>query len=328
MKSSLFLPASLALLLTAAACSQAQNDQAATQTDATQQTGPEQGQQAGGKKKKDKGGDRRKDKDAAAQIPGLRQVGSLKGVVSESSGLCPADQPGTYFSFGDEGNDATLYRISATGQLQGTLSLGTNNSDWESLSRDDQGNYFVGDCGNNENDRRNLVIHRFRPEQPRQVADIKFKYPDQTAFPPEKKKARNFDCEASLWHGGKVWLFSKDRGTDATSKVYSVPDQPGSYTAQLVTKLAIPGQVTDAALRPDGHRLVLLGRGELFVLDGNSWDEILKATPRQVSLAGAGQTEGAVFKDANTLLISTEQGSFYEFTLPFSLRLYDCSLTL
>ncbi|TPG72317.1 hypothetical protein EAH73_03545 [Hymenobacter nivis] len=302
-----------------AACSQAQPDQTATTpTDGTtQQQDPDQGQQTGGKKKKGKGGDRRKDKDAAAQIQGLRQVGSLKGVVPESSGLCPADQPGTYFSFGDEGNDATLYRLSATGQLRGTLSLGTTNSDWESLSRDDRGNYFVGDCGNNENDRRNLVIHRFRPEQPRQVADIKFKYPDQTEFPPEKKKARNFDCEASLWHGGKVWLFSKDRGADATSKVYSVPDQPGSYTAQLVTKLAIPGQVTDAALRPDGHRLVLLGRGELFVLDGNSWEEIIKATPRQVSLAGAGQTEGAVFKDANTLLISTEQGSFYEFKLPF-----------
>ncbi|WP_140465098.1 hypothetical protein [Hymenobacter nivis] len=316
MKSSLFLLLAASL---SAACSQAQPDQTATTpTDGTtQQQDPDQGQQTGGKKKKGKGGDRRKDKDAAAQIQGLRQVGSLKGVVPESSGLCPADQPGTYFSFGDEGNDATLYRLSATGQLRGTLSLGTTNSDWESLSRDDRGNYFVGDCGNNENDRRNLVIHRFRPEQPRQVADIKFKYPDQTEFPPEKKKARNFDCEASLWHGGKVWLFSKDRGADATSKVYSVPDQPGSYTAQLVTKLAIPGQVTDAALRPDGHRLVLLGRGELFVLDGNSWEEIIKATPRQVSLAGAGQTEGAVFKDANTLLISTEQGSFYEFKLPF-----------
>ncbi|MGI4885733.1 MAG: hypothetical protein ACRYFR_12310 [Janthinobacterium lividum] len=318
MRFSSFLPASIALLLTAAACSQAQTDQTATTpANATASADPGQDQQPGGKKKKGKGGDRHKDKEAAAQIPGLRQVGSLKNVVPESSGLCLADQPGTYFSFGDEGNDATLYRLGATGKLLGTLALGTTNTDWESLSRDDQGNYFVGDCGNNENDRRDLVIHRFRPAQPRQVADIKFKYPDQTEFPPEQKKARNFDCEASLWHGGRVWLFSKDRGADATSKVYTVPDQPGSYTAQLVTKLAIPGQVTDAALRPDGHRLVLLGRGELFVLDGDSWEDLLKATPRQVSLAGAGQTEGAVFKDANTLLISTEQGSFYEFKLPF-----------
>ena len=112
-----------------------------------------------------------------------------------------------------------------------------------------------------------------------------------------------------------MWLFTKDRGLQASSKVYSVPDQPGDYTATLVTKLAIPGEVTDAALAPSGHRLVLLGRSELFVLDGNSWAEILKATPRQISLAGAGQTEGAVFKDENTLLISTEKGALYEYRL-------------
>ncbi len=307
-----FVPASVALLLMAAACSQAQNGQPASQTAAGQQPAP-----GAGKEKKNKGGDHHKDKAAAAQIPGLRQVGSVKNVVPESSGLCPADQPGTYFSFGDGGNAPTLYRLDATGKLLGTLALGAPNTDWESLSRDDQGNYFVGDCGNNVNDRHDLVIRRFRPAQPRQVGNIYFKYPDQTAFPPEKKKDHNFDCEASLWHDGRVWLFSKDRGRDATSKVYTVPDQPGTYTAQLVARLAIPGQVTDAALRSDGHRLVLLGRGELFVLDGNSWDEILKATPRQVSLTGAGQTEGAAFKDDNTLLITTEQGSFYEFKLPF-----------
>ena len=61
---------------------------------------------------------------------------------------------------------------------------------------------------------------------------------------------------------------------------------------------------------------MLLGRGELFILDGNTWADVLKATPRQISLAGAGQTEGAVFKDDKTLLISTEQGEMYEYTLP------------
>jgi len=193
--------------------------------------------------------------------------------------------------------------------------VGTTNTDWESLSRDPQGNYYIGDCGNNENQRRDLVIHKMRPGRPEQVQDIQFSYPDQREFPP-KKKQRNFDCEASLWHDGQVWLFTKDRALSSTSKVYSVPDQPGTYDAKLVTRLAIAGEVTDAALRADGRRLVLLGRGELFILDGNSWAEILKATPRKVSLDGAGQTEGAVFKDDATLLISTEQGALYEFTLP------------
>ena len=50
--------------------------------------------------------------------------------------------------------------------------------------------------------------------------------------------------------------------------------------------------------------------------NGSSYISILRATPRQISLAGAGQTEGAVFKDENTLLISTEKGALYEYKLP------------
>lgn len=262
-----------------------------------------------------KGGDRRKDKAAAAAIPGLRKVGSVKGVVPESSGLAPAPTTGHYFSFGDDGNSPTLYEIDGTGQLVRTLDVPATNRDWESLSRDGSGNYYIGDCGNNESARRDLKVYKFRPDAPQSVGTIAFSYPDQSEFPP-KKKQRNFDVEASLWQNGQVWLFTKDRAQDRASKVYTVPEQPGTYTAKLVTTLAISGQVTDAAIRADGRRLVLLGRGELFILDGNTWADILKATPRQVSLEGAGQTEGAVFKDNQTLLISTEKGDLYEYTLP------------
>ncbi|MBF9222233.1 hypothetical protein [Hymenobacter ruricola] len=293
------LLAPLALLLTAS-CSQAQSEKAG-------KTKAETGLP--------KGGDRRKDKNAASEVPGLRKIGSLKGVVPESSGLAPAPTAGNYYSFGDDGNRPILYEITGTGELVRRLDVPADNNDWESLSRDGQGNYYIGNCGNNESTRRDLSIYKFRPDAPAQAGTIAFRYPDQNEFPP-KKKQRNFDCEASLWHDGQVWLFTKDRGQSSTSNVYTVPDQPGDYTAKKVTSLAIPGQVTDAALRADGRRLVLLARGELFILDGNSWADILKAPPRQVALTGAGQTEGAVFKDDNTLLISTEQGGLFEFTLP------------
>jgi hypothetical protein len=249
-----------------------------------------------------------------AAVPGLRRVGSLSG-VPESSGLAPAAEPGTYYSFGDDGNTPTLYRIDATGKVLGEVTVNAKNADWESLSRDAHGNYYIGDCGNNNSDRRNLRIYSVNPAQPQQVGTIAFSFPDQREFPP-KKKQRNFDVEASLWQAGKVWLFTKDRGLGQNCKVYTVPDQPGTYEAQKVTSLNIPGEVTDAALRPDGKRLVLLGRGELFILDGDSWADILKATPKAVDLAGTGQTEGVVFKNQDTLLISTEQGGLYEYKLP------------
>ncbi len=261
------------------------------------------------------GGDKRFDAAKAKAIAGLRTVGSVAGVVPESSGLVPAAPADTYYSFGDSGNPARLFHLDGSGRLLGTVDIGAPNTDWESLSRDPQGNYYLGDCGNNNNDRRDLAILRFQPERPQQVGIIHFTYPDQTAFPPAKPQ-RNFDCEASLWHEGRVWLFTKDRGQQRTSKVYTVPDQPGTYTATLVTRLVVPGEVTDVALRADGHRLVLLGRGELYILDGNSWNDILKAKPRCMALTGTGQTEGATFKDAHTLLLTTEQGAVYEYKLP------------
>ena len=294
----------LTLLTLSAACSQAQSDD--------QNKQPKAGRQKGGKGNSD---DRRKDQDAAAQVPGLRRVGSLKGIVPESSGLCPAPQAGTFYSFGDGGNGSALYQLDGTGKLLGKLELGIDNIDWESLTRDEQGTYYIGDCGNNESSRRDLRLHRLRPDQPNQISTINFTYSDQTEFPP-KKKARNFDCEAIVAQGGQVYLFTKDQGQERESKVYTVPTTAGDHEARLVARLPIPGQVTDAALSPDGRRLVLLGRGELFVLDGNSWADILKAPPRQIPLTGAGQTEGCAFKDANTLLISTEQGALYEYALP------------
>ena len=306
----LFIRPLVGLMLLTTACSSAPDSQGqatASQSQSADQTTP------GKSGKKGKKGAHKKNKEEA-QANGLRRVGKLTQGILESSGLCAAPEAGTYFTFGDDGQQPTVWRVDGTGQQVGEFTLGAPNHDWESLSRDQSGNYFMGDCGNNNSDRQNLAILRFRPATPSQVQKINFKYPDQTEFPPSKKE-RNFDCEASLWHDGQVYLFTKDRATQSTCKVYTVPDQPGSYTAKLITKLAIPGEVTDATLAPDGHRLVLLARQELFILDGNSWADILKATPRHVSLQGAGQTEGAAFKDQDTLLITTEQGDVYELDL-------------
>jgi len=294
----------LGVMLVASSCSPADNNQ-----DAAAAGQPQIVAQAGKKGKKGKKGAAKKSKD---ELPaGLRRVGRLPDGIFESSGLCPAPEAGTYYTFGDDGQQPIVFRIDGAGQQVGQFTLGAPNHDWESLSRDNSGNYYMGDCGNNNSDRQNLAILRFRPAQPDKVGKISFKYPDQTAFPPPKSE-RTFDCEASLWHAGQVYLFTKDRAQETTCKVYTVPETPGTYTAKLITKLAIPGQVTDATLSPDGRRLVLLARQELFILEGNSWEAILKATPRHISLKGAGQTEGAAFKNGSTLLITTEQGAVYE----------------
>lgn len=274
----------------------------------TQEAGTDQKQEKSGKSGKKKG----KKGKGIADIANLTQVGKMNG-VPESSGLALTGEDGTFYTHGDEGARPILFKVDATGRTVAELEVPVQGDDWESITRDTQGNLYIGDVGNNNNNRRDLVIYRLNPGNVKQVQEIKLKYPDQQDFPPAKQD-QNFDCEATLWHGGNVYLFTKDRGQGQTSKVYAVPDQPGSYTARLITKLAIPGEVTDAALSPDGRRLVLLARQEMFVLEGSSFEEALKATPQQVSLKGAGQTEGAVFTDNATLYISSEQGALYKYT--------------
>ncbi|TLM93216.1 hypothetical protein [Hymenobacter jeollabukensis] len=281
-------------LLTSAACSEAQDGK---------------GKKGGGKK----GG---KKTSVMNPIAGLTKVGHMGSEVKESSGLALGPEAGTFYTHGDDGAEPTLYLVRTDGSLVKSLPVpGVNQVDWESVTQDNQGVLYIGDCGNNNNDRRDLTIYRFDPRQPdAAVRSIRFTYPDQQEFPPGKKE-RNFDCEASLWYNGGIYLFTKDRGQGSTCKVYRLQaDGPAKQTAQLLGKIAVAGEVTDAALSPDGRTLALLGREELFLCPV-SGGNFTQTTPRAVRLPGAGQTEGAVFQDNNTLMISTEQGNLYRYQL-------------
>lgn len=111
------LPALLAVLLTTA-CSQAHSDETTTAAPLAEKP----------KKKKNKNAGANEQIDA--DVPGLRRVGSLSG-VPESSGLAPGLQPGTYYSFGDNGNAPILYQINSTGAVTNEIRIGAKNKDWK-----------------------------------------------------------------------------------------------------------------------------------------------------------------------------------------------------
>ncbi|KUG09504.1 hypothetical protein ASU33_17455 [Solirubrum puertoriconensis] len=288
-------------LIGSTACSEAQNEQAE------------------GKGKKGKGGKKKDKTEAMNPVAGLTKVGTMPSEVPESSGLSRGPEAGTFYTHGDTrspGGGPSIYLVRENGQLVRRIELqGVQQQDWESVSQDTQGRLYIADCGNNGNDRQDLTIYRIDPKNLGTVSKIQFSYPDQKEFPPAKEE-RNFDVEASLWHNGRIYLFSRDRANDRTSKIYSLDaNGPARQTAQRVGELTLPGQVTDAALSPDGSRLVLLGREQIFVgaVSGSNFGE---AKMQAVEMKGAGQTEGVVFIDNNTVLISSEQGALYRYNLP------------
>ncbi len=225
--------------------------------------------------------------------------------LRESSGLILASE-GTFRTMSDGGNPSHLYRIGANGEVLDTMQLALPNQDWESLAKDPEGNIYIGDFGNNFHNRRNLRIFRLSPGS--LLADtILFSYPEQTEFPPADRKERNFDCEAFIWHQGRLHLFSKSYG-DKIVRHYSLPDSSGNYELRLEEQIKLKGLVTGAALRPDGRQLALLSYGRLYLFNTEGGDVFFNNPYKCISLAGRAQTEAVVYLNNSNLLITNEQG--------------------
>lgn len=228
----------------------------------------------------------------------------LPEVLKESSGLTGAGG-GTFWLLQDGGNPAALHRVAATGQLIESLPLDLPNYDWESLAQDAAGNLYIGDFGNNANNRKNLRIFRLN-QVSRQLDTIHFFYPEQKAFPPEAKKERNFDAEAFLWHKERLHLFTKSYG-DKIVRHYSLPDSAGNYAARLEGERKLHGLITGAALRPDGQELALLSYGKLYLFDVTNGAGFLKNPASCINLLGRAQTEAVVYLNNSSLLLTNEQ---------------------
>lgn len=224
--------------------------------------------------------------------------------LQESSGLT-GGAGGTFWLLQDGGNPAALHHIDASGQLIKSLALDLPNADWESLTQDEQGNFYIGDFGNNFHNRKNLRIFRLNKET-QQVDTLSFYYPEQESFPPENKKDRNYDAEAFLWHAGRLHLFTKSYG-DKVVRHYSLPDSAGNYAARLEGERKLHGLVTGAALSPDGQELALLSYGRLYLFNVTNEGEFLENPRSCVNLAGRAQTEAVVYINNTDLLIANEQ---------------------
>ncbi len=246
---------------------------------------------------------------------GFQRISALPSQVKESSGIEALPQQGQYVTHNDAGNKPYLYKIDEKGKLLETIKLQLPNVDWEDLARDNEGNIYIADTGNNDNNRRELAVYKVDIDNPSDLEAIRFTYEDQKEFPPSKKE-RNFDCEAIFWHGGNIYLVSKDRGQKETAKVYSVSATEGTHKAKLLGSVKIKAEVTGAAISPNADRVALISEGKLYLFDNLStpaqfYDEKYKTIPLQ----DAGQTEAVTFADENTLVITSEGGNLYKYSL-------------
>ncbi|MGV3460471.1 MAG: hypothetical protein ACO1N9_08460 [Flavobacterium sp.] len=219
----------------------------------------------------------------------------------------------------DHGNANILYAFEENGNLAKEVTLsGIKNNDWEDLAADRAGNLYIGDFGNNDNERKDLAIYRIEKQKLDSTsvttsAVTKFYYTEQKEFPP-KKSGRFYDAEAFCEHNGNFYIFTKNRssGFNGSFIVYKVPNRPGNFPAKKIGELNTCGKyskcaVAGADISPDGKTIVLLAADRLWLVTGFTEDNFNNAKLDVYELGHNTQKEGVCFKDDDTLLIADEK---------------------
>lgn len=247
-----------------------------------------------------------------------RVVSKLPKALNETSGLLVRG-PNRIWSHNDSGNSPVLFLIDTLGKIVDMKTItGAFNLDWEDLAEDAEGNVYIGDFGNNLNNRRALQIFKIPnpdlTEGDRIKAEkIEFTYPDQKTYPPDSLEM-NFDMEAMIFKDGNLYLFSKNRTApySGISKIYKIPSEPGNYEATLIDSLSLGGNmmleswVSGADISKDGKTVVLLGYDKIFLLNCLQGDDFSGSRLQTIPLNAFSQKEGVAFINGTELFITDE----------------------
>lgn len=256
----------------------------------------------------------------------LKVMASLPEKLSEVSGIVATDT--IVWMIEDSGNKPILHGLNYDGKLELTIKLDDiTNNDWEDLTRDSKQNLYIGDFGNNDNDRKDLAIYKISPNEPSSTVEkINFYYPEQTHFP-AKKKEKLYDCEAFFIYQNAFYLFTKNRskGFDGTTLIYKIPAIAGNHPAQLIGKFKTCANynscvITGAAISPDEKKIVLLGHEKIWLFEDFNGDDFLSGKITELALNHYSQKEAVSFKDNDNLIIADERtkkkgGNLYEVSI-------------
>ncbi|MGB3948273.1 MAG: T9SS type A sorting domain-containing protein [Bacteroidia bacterium] len=256
-----------------------------------------------------------------AQTVTLTVKANLPSVLDESSGI-EATNKNSIWSHNDSSGETKLYNFDSTGALLRTLTiLNASNIDWEDVAIDTAGNFYIGDIGNNDNNRQDLKIYIIPAPQSIlgdtvSAQTINYTYANQISFPPADS-LKNFDAEAMIVYNDSIFIFSKDR-TDPYSgytNLYSMPKTPGTYVAELVDSFYTgsgPQQfysITAADISANQNRLVLLAYNRCWIFSDFVGSNFFGGEVKMLEFTNFSQKEGICFASENELYITDELNS-------------------
>lgn len=243
----------------------------------------------------------------------IERIGKLDEKIHESSGLAYATDS-TFWTNPDTGSEGVLYRFNLNGELLEEVRLEIPIKDWEDLAQDSAGNLFIGDFGNNRNNRRDLTIYKLERET-RQVTDtIRFGFADQTDFLPSYWQ-RHFDAEAFLHRSDSLFLFTKSRSFKGLTKIYGMTDDGKTVLVEPQGSMQVKSPITAAASAPDQKEFALLGYGRLYLFQPKNGLVSLRSKRYCLTVGRTGQAEAVLYLSPTQLLITNESGKLFLVTL-------------
>lgn len=261
----------------------------------------------------------------------LTYLTDLPNSLNEVSGLVHLNDS-TVWVLEDGANHDEIYKLNFNGDILTTLKVkNAKNKDWEDLTKDSLGNVYIADTGNNDNDRKDLVIYKIpNPEIEKgdkiDAIKIEFRYPEQKYFPPKKAK-HLYDAEAIFHLKNKLYLVTRNRSDpfDGTALIYTLPSTKGTYDAQLVGSINFCDdwktcQITSIAVSPNQKKIVALSYGKLFVFENFTLDDFSKGDMTTIDLGARTQLESVCFLTDDRLILADESshgfgGNLYTYTL-------------
>lgn len=264
-------------------------------------------------------------------------TGNLKTIIdlpielNEVSGFETNPKNPLYWMINDSGNKPILYGLDSVGNIKRSIKIKAKNRDWEDLTTDPEGNIYIGDFGNNDNDSKELSVLKIDTDSIALNKNtitpevIKFSYPEQKKFPP-KKKDRHFDCEAFFFYNDVLYLFTKSRNPKNYGKtnLYTLPTTPGKHKAKLIDSFNTCNEpecwVTSADINKDGNKLALLTENSVLVFSKLKQNNFFKSEYKRYIFEYNSQKESVAFKNDSTLFIVDEYlgvygGNVYEFKI-------------
>lgn len=251
-----------------------------------------------------------------------RVVCNLPEEVSESSGLV-RNPDGTFWTHGDGKNPSELYQFDTTGRLLRTLGFSNiQNVDWEDITRDEEGNIWIGDIGNNDSDREDLTLHKIdnpfnHDSEVVFATSLKIRYPDQLEIPSPISN-RNFDVEGIAFYKDSILLITKNRSypNSGFAKIYIVPAISGQAEARLVDSVFTEthiqlGRITGADYNSKENLLVINSLRRIYTIPQKNGVFQIDSMKTYRMEFHSNQFESMVYSGNHTAYMTAEKPSVF-----------------